>query len=310
MTRAFTILILLFFIYSNPLTAQDFTAVDQHAMNLKAEGDVAAIAAQLTTPFSTELEKARAIYTYVATSMEYDCKEFHRSPEDRKARTREEILDRALEKNLGVCAGYAILFDALCKAAGLNSEYVRGYARLSPRAPAPDRLRPNHAWNVVQIDGKWQLVDATWSSGYSNPEVTKFTAAFDDYYFMTPPEKFFQRHWPEEAQWQLMETEQSAEDFVAQPHFSRLQSGWRINDFSPREGTLSDDEDAYTFRIQLTGPEKVFFTMGSRRFEMEKDAEGYYSYSLAQDEVRGRKFVIMALQGSYLWSVVEYRLGG
>jgi hypothetical protein len=311
MTRASLLLsLLLFFGNLLLLQAQDFAAIDQHAMNFKPSGDLATTTQQLVAPYSTELEKARAIFTYVATSMSYDCKEYHREPEDRKARTRPEILERAFEKNLGVCAGYAILFDEMCEAAGLNAEVVSGTPRTGAQRYHPERLPESHAWNAIEIDGKWHLLDATWASGYTDPEATKFTSSFDDRFFMEAPESFFLRHFPADDRWQLLPEVRTADDFVKQPSVFRIPQTLQLSDFSPTEGFLPTGEAAYEFRIRFTGADIMFLTMGSRRYEMALDAEGYYHYRLERSELRGRSIMIRAVEGDRIWPVVEYRIGG
>lgn len=49
-----------------------------------------------------------------------------------------------------VCAGYALILNEVLKYIGMKSQYVVG-----------DDLKDAHAWNQVQIDGKWYNVDPT-----------------------------------------------------------------------------------------------------------------------------------------------------
>lgn len=57
--------------------------------------------------------------------------------------------------NTGVCASYAAAYKALMDAAGVTSVVVTG-----------DVLDGGgHAWNKVQVDGKWLAVDPTWNDG-------------------------------------------------------------------------------------------------------------------------------------------------
>ena len=291
------------------LPAQDFAAIDEHATNFEASSDLPTTAQELVAPYETELEKARAIFTYVATSMRYDCHEYRRKPHERIARTRPQILARAFKRNMGVCAGYAILFDAMCEAVGLNSEVISGTSRLGWQRFNLKRLPEDHAWNAVEIDGKWYLLDATWASGYVNPEATKFTASFDGRLFMQDPEIFFLKHFPKDPSWQLLPEERSAEAFVNQPVVYRIPQTWMLTDFTPRVGSLAKEETTYEFRIHLTGPEKMFLTMGDRRFEMTIGEDGYYSYSLPRSAIRGRTVALRALENRRIKSVVEYRVG-
>ena len=59
-----------------------------------------------------------------------------------------------LVEGKAICAGYALILHEASKYIGLNSQYVSGYI------PRED----GHAWNQVQIDGKWYNADPTWDS--------------------------------------------------------------------------------------------------------------------------------------------------
>lgn len=54
----------------------------------------------------------------------------------------------AVLDELTVCAGYARLFSMLSSALGYNTIVV---------------VSDTHAWNCIEIDGKWYLVDTTWA---------------------------------------------------------------------------------------------------------------------------------------------------
>jgi len=58
-----------------------------------------------------------------------------------------------------VCEGWARSFLFLCQKAGINCIYVDGRINMNP-GESPTQWG-NHAWNHVQVDGKWYLVDAT-----------------------------------------------------------------------------------------------------------------------------------------------------
>jgi len=54
-----------------------------------------------------------------------------------------------------VCTGYAMTFQLLAQASGLQSVVVTGIATSGVTTGG-------HAWNRVLIDGKWLVVDTTW----------------------------------------------------------------------------------------------------------------------------------------------------
>ncbi len=61
-----------------------------------------------------------------------------------------------------VCEGFARAYLYLCQRAGLNCIYVTGQLKTSD---SPETWG-NHAWNYVQIDGVWYLVDITADGGF------------------------------------------------------------------------------------------------------------------------------------------------
>ena len=56
----------------------------------------------------------------------------------------------ALLKGAAVCGGYAKAYEILLDAAGIPNVTITGYAG------------GYHAWNLVEVDGEWYHVDATW----------------------------------------------------------------------------------------------------------------------------------------------------
>lgn len=61
-----------------------------------------------------------------------------------------------------VCAGYAELFQDMCKAIGLECYYITGYTTQGGKEPV------YHAWNGVTIDGLTYYVDTCWYDGGTN----------------------------------------------------------------------------------------------------------------------------------------------
>ncbi len=62
--------------------------------------------------------------------------------------------------NSAVCNGYALAFEHLCHEAGIPCCIISGNATHIP--PSPEQVEGDHAWNIVNIDGRWYEVDPTW----------------------------------------------------------------------------------------------------------------------------------------------------
>ena len=80
---------------------------------------------------------------------------------------------------------------------------VNGFARTAS-VDFSKPIMPNHTWNVVMLNGKWYLCDPTWSTGISFPDEGRFKFTYNNGYFLTAPELFFQNHFPIEKQYSLL----------------------------------------------------------------------------------------------------------
>src|SRR5258708_32500324 len=69
----------------------------------------------------------------------------------------------------------------------------------------------SHAGGAVKTDGVWKLLDPTWASGYVDKG--QFTRHYNDFYFLTPPERMIFTHLPQKERWQLLSNPAVVEEF-------------------------------------------------------------------------------------------------
>ena len=102
---------------------------------------------------TTKVERALTIHDYVANLTQYAYEDDYVTPET-------EIwahnIAGGAQYGKGVCETYAKTYDYLCGLFGLPCITVTGFA-------VQDGESFGHAWNVVNIDGGWYNVDATWN---------------------------------------------------------------------------------------------------------------------------------------------------
>jgi hypothetical protein len=94
----------------------------------------------------------------------------------------------------------------MCSLARIQSRVVSGFGRglnFSVFDPQTGPFKNNHAWNAVQIDGGWYLVDATWDAGHIDGATDSFAWHYSRSFLFTPPEIFLCTHLPEDPRWQL-----------------------------------------------------------------------------------------------------------
>ena len=117
---------------------------------------------------SSEYDKVLAIHDYINNKIEYA---YNSSGAPETAQWAHNIIGVA-SKDKGVCESYAKTFLFLCRVYGIDCIIITGYS-----------YGEGHAWNAVEIDGKWYYADLTWNDGNS-----------DYYYFGLAPYVFSQTH--------------------------------------------------------------------------------------------------------------------
>lgn len=186
---------------------------DPRAADLPAEHEASidALAKYALATESDPMLRFKLLHDWVATHVDYDV------PMLASGKLHSQDAESVFQKRMGVCSGYAWLLEALGKRANLDVRYVVGRARAS----GSDLDGEGHAWNIVTLDAKSYLVDATWNAGHvgvpAGETEERFTRAYSTDYLFTPPEIFSLRHFPDEPQWQLREVPITRGEFFREP---------------------------------------------------------------------------------------------
>lgn len=178
-----------------PLPSNPFAAIDARARKCPASAaaTIPSLAAYLQEGASTDLEKARAIYTWLTDNVAYDDAAYNSGNyNDYSAPT-------VLQSKLAVCAGYSNLYQALGEEMGLNIMQISGYAKGYGYQPGTKFTKTTHAWNIIKIDGTWRVFDATWGTGNGSNVKGKLVSKkeFDAYWFNVDPYEAIFSHLPE-----------------------------------------------------------------------------------------------------------------
>ena len=104
----------------------------------KAEIDkVNQLVAELVTEKTSAYTRAKVMHDWLIYNADYDLTYKEHDPEG------------VLLHGSGVCQSYAMAYEMLLEAAGIQNRLVIG-----------DTI--NHAWNIVKLDDEWFHVDTTW----------------------------------------------------------------------------------------------------------------------------------------------------
>lgn len=185
---------------SSCILCRDFSGPDNHAARFPRESipssDITWLAQQLTVPFPSNTDKARAIFTWLHHNVAYDTVAFFNH------NVKPSTPQSTLSSGLAVCEGYAGLFAALAMKVGLESYVVSGhgkgygYSALGPGDPIPP-YSAGHAWNAVKIDGgEWKLIDCCWGAGAIGGKNQPYQKRFAPERFTQSNEDFGLDHFP------------------------------------------------------------------------------------------------------------------
>lgn len=129
------------------------------------------LASALTKGKTSDKEKFDALFAWVATHIHYDYFSYFSSNGYGKP-----DIKQLLKHRYAICLGYASLMDTLCKLSGITNTTVYGYAKDEIFDVNDSLYIDNHAWNAVNLEGKWYVYDVTWASGSPEFELTKWSA--------------------------------------------------------------------------------------------------------------------------------------
>jgi len=165
---------------------------------------------QLRQPRLSDSTKASLIYDWVTQNIAYD-HEAMQTLYKQISKDDSQKPEIVLSTRKALCDGYANLVRFFCEKAGLQAEVIIGYSKENNEVTAlQDGIY--HAWNAVQVDGEWQLLDATWGAGYGSD--TGFVTTQNREYFFTKPDKFAQSHLPFDPVWQLLSKPVTLQQFI------------------------------------------------------------------------------------------------
>lgn len=252
----------------------NYAQADTLAKHVEYHGDINSLAHQLTKPFADDILKARAIFMWITNNIAYDYKYYNRhadsgqdpvifdcpSDDSLACVIKEKVwenayINKALDHKKAVCQGYAMLFKRMCEIAGLHAEVIPGYTRTEYyEVGTPGEL--DHAWNALQLNGKYYLLDPTWAAGYcgqyDDGRLKSFVQDFNEYYWLSPPEEFAKNHFPEDSKWVLL-PKFTKELFAANPYY---EPGYvaDIHLVTPASGIIKAKRgDTIRFKVKFSG---------------------------------------------------------
>lgn len=198
-----------------------FEEIDEHVRDcpkeIKSHPDQ--LVSYLEDVAETDLEKARALYVWLAENISYDAKSIN------KNKYGDNTAEGVLKSKKAVCAGYANLFELLGKQMGLDILTLGGYSKNTDDEQEWYFVdeEADHAWNVIRIDGEWKVFDATWAAGIAYDDKKGrmvFKKQYTDNWFNLSPYEAIFTHYPEDTSLMFTKSKITLEEYEKFPNVS------------------------------------------------------------------------------------------
>ena len=295
------IFLLLNSIFLNYTFAQKISEVDKIVAKYPNKfASTEKLAERIETDFSSDYDKARAIYSWMAFNIKYDYSTFLNPPksqgfsystEAEKQRKIKALNDKMLQKaftsRIAVCEGFTALYQHLAELVGLKSEIIRGDSKTRLADIGRKITSSNHAWNIVLIDKKWRLVDVTWGQGYYDSNKGKMVNDFTPVYFDTNPDYFFAKHFPDSGSY--LGNKLSKEDFLNGPliYNKTIEEDYKVK--SPDSGIIDAKfGDKITFEIKNVSKSDQIFYLNKKnqpvKIQNSREKRGSLEFQIVYDK--------------------------
>ncbi|AWH86042.1 hypothetical protein HYN59_13385 [Flavobacterium album] len=296
MKKIHNLFFIILLLISGCMSAQDFAKVDAVVKAYPDFNDADKFAAKVNADFKRDDEKARAIFTWIATHIKYDLAAYganerpvaysFKTQEEKEAKQKkfkDDLAQKTLKSNKGVCQGYATLFLVVSEKAGLESVMITGTSKSHPAHIGAAPGASDHAWNAVKVGGEWKLLDATWAAGTVTGEKPQFGFKFNDKYFFTNPDVFFFNHFPDDKKWLF--TAKTEKDFALLPLYygNYLMGGYEF--INPDGGTFTNPGSGFiSFKLKNLQPgDKVSYAFSKEK--VFKDANSVTTAGITEFQV-------------------------
>ena len=179
-----------------PQPANPYAHVDNITLQLSRASvkNTQDIADYINTHFSTTADKARAVFIWTASNIQYDIANIYSI---NFYESQQEKIDKALKSGQGVCINYAAIFNDVANKCSIKTCVVEGYTKTTGIADYVP-----HAWCAAFIDTSWYLFDPTWGAGYTNHN--KFVKKISNADYMVAPAIFIKSHMPFDPMWECL----------------------------------------------------------------------------------------------------------
>ena len=191
---------------------QQVPAQIQQAALTQPQQAIEPLVQRLIRDAKDDFHKVKILHDWIAEHLVYDVESFLRGT------TSDATWENALLRRQAVCHGMSSLMEKMCGIANIPCQVIPGYGRGYGFGLGRDEnvREQNHAWNAVEIQGRWYLLDVTWDAGYVDGRT--YQKRYSTAYLLLEPRQFLHTHFPTDARWQLLDPPMTPEAFAQLPY--------------------------------------------------------------------------------------------
>lgn len=274
--KKYIVFVFLISFFSMSSQTKQLAKVDKIIYSYSNITSVEELAKRIDYDFKTDIEKARALFTWISLNIKYEQKNpfVLKVPKTyivtgeyglkRKQKAEyENTLRDTFNKRMGVCKGYALLFHKVCTLLNIKNELIYGYARSALNKIGHVPTNKNHVWNAVKINNEWVFIDTTWASGYIQDGVWKHK--MNTFYFNINKENLRLTHYPSETFWLNYLNQKPLKDFCYQPIITKTFIDSKAELVLPNKGIIKTQKNK-SFKLNLKNLKsntKILYKLGN-----------------------------------------------
>ena len=235
--------------------------------------------------FDDKIDRARAIYYWIAHNIEFDIKAA------RTGNTAKNTPTEVLANRRGVGIGFASLFQDMCSSADIRCLTVDGFVKNNPQQINEKDGEINHSWAVVQLGQspeEWFYVDPAWGSGFADAEMKTFTKSFNEGYFFAEKPLFNLQHFPDNEAWKLGNAPKNKADFFELPIIKGVAYELGLTSIAPKQGIIKTKPGktvSFSYKLKAGAViSKLSIQTGDRKKIKTKDVNFRFSSGILSFE--------------------------
>jgi len=145
---------------ANLLSAQSKDTFAYHYLPLKYRLKVNVLTENICNAADQDQKRVENIFYWVSHYIKVDVNRYNKQ-KIAYDRTPNDIL----KSKKGDADDFAVLIKAMCESIGIRCQVIQGYEKNDLYENGAGFYKPNHAWNAILVNNKWEIVDAYNAAG-------------------------------------------------------------------------------------------------------------------------------------------------